>query len=55
MVAICRALYNGRYPMGAEPIKTLEFHYPMIQFLIFVIHLPVVSCTSFQQEIHRHF
>ena len=26
--------YNGSYTMMAKPIKTLELHYPMIQFLI---------------------
>ena len=35
MVAISRAWYNGSYTMAAEPIKTLELHYSMIQFLIF--------------------
>ena len=26
--------YNGSYTMMAKPMKTLELHYPMIQFLI---------------------
>ena len=33
-VAICRAWYNGVYTMTAKPIKTMEIHYPIIQFLI---------------------
>ena len=31
---ICRAWYNRSYTMMAKPMKTLELHYPMIQFLI---------------------
>ena len=34
MVANSRAWYNGSYTMAAEPIKSLELHYTMIQFLI---------------------
>ena len=34
MVAISRAWYNGSYTMAANPIKSLEMHYTMIQFLI---------------------
>ena len=34
MVAISRPWYNGSYTMAAKPIKTLELHYTMIQFLI---------------------
>ena len=34
MVAISRAWYNGSYTMAAKPIKCLEMHYTMIQFLI---------------------
>ena len=34
MVAIPRAWYNGSYTMAAKPIKFLELHYTMIQFLI---------------------
>ena len=34
MVAISRAWYNGSYTMAAKPIKSLEMHYTMIQFLI---------------------
>ena len=31
---IWRAWYNGSYTMMAKPIRALEFHYAMIQFLI---------------------
>ena len=34
MDAISRVRYNGSYTMAAKPIKTLELHYTMIQFLI---------------------
>ena len=34
MVAISRVWYNGSYTIAAKPIKTLELHYTMIQFLI---------------------
>ena len=30
----CRSWCNGSYTMMAKPMKTLELHYPMIQFLI---------------------
>ena len=34
MVAISWAWYNGSYTMAAKPIKSLEMHKTMIQFLI---------------------
>ena len=34
LVAISQPWYNGSYTMTAKPIKTLELHYIMIQFLI---------------------
>ena len=34
MVTIPRAWYNGSYTIAAKPIKFLELHYTMIQFLI---------------------
>ena len=30
----CRSWYNGSYTMMAQPMKTLDLHYPMIQFLV---------------------
>ena len=37
MDAISRVWYNGSYTIAAKPIKTLELHYTMIQFLIIVV------------------
>ena len=34
MVTFSWAWYNGSYTMAAKPIKSLELHYTMIQFLI---------------------
>ena len=34
MVTIPQAWYNGTYTMAAKPIKFLELHYTMTQFLI---------------------
>ena len=34
MDAISWVWYNGSYTIAAKPIKTLELHYSMIQFLI---------------------
>ena len=34
---IWSAWYNGSYTMMAKPIRALELHYPMIQFLIIPI------------------
>ena len=39
MVAISLAGYKGSYTMAAKPIKSLELHYTMIQFLIIVTPL----------------
>ena len=40
---MCGAWYNGSYTIAAKPIKTLELHYTMIQFLInimaYIYHL----------------
>ena len=34
MDAISRVWYNGSYTIAVKPIKTLELHYTLIQFLI---------------------
>ena len=34
MDVISRVWYNGSYTIAAKPIKTLELHYTIIQFLI---------------------
>ena len=40
MNAISRVWYNGSYTIATKPIKMLELHYTMIQFLIiFIIKL----------------
>ena len=36
MVAFFLAWYNGSYTIAAKPIKSLELHYTMIQFLIMI-------------------
>ena len=47
MVAISWPWYNGSYTMAAKPIKSLELHYTMIQFLImFVMLYKVVLSLS---------
>ena len=43
-----RAWYNGSYTMMAKPVKSLELHYPMIQFLIIrVINRATVARVMF--------
>ena len=37
MVANSRTWYNGSYTMATKPIKSLELHYTMNQFLIISI------------------
>ena len=40
IIVLTREWYNGSYTMAAEPIKSLELHYTMIQFLIIIsIHV----------------
>ena len=34
IIVLTWAWYNGSYTMAAEPVKSLELHYTMIQFLI---------------------
>ena len=48
MVAISRAWYNGSYTMAAKPIKSLEWHYTMIQFLIIrnLKPLCIIFCSA---------
>ena len=50
MVAISRVWYNGSYTTAAKPIKTLELHYTMIQFLIRknISHLGLQSMSEIQ-------
>ena len=37
MVAISQTWYNGSYTVAAKPIKSLELHYTMVQFLMKMI------------------
>ena len=37
MGAISRPWYNGSYTMAAKPIKSLELHYTMIEFVIMIV------------------
>ena len=39
IVAISRAWYNDSYTMASKPIKSLELHYTMIQFLMIRVYL----------------
>ena len=36
-IFVDHGINNGSYTMMAKPMKTLEIHYPMIQFLIMYI------------------
>ena len=41
-------VYDGSYTMMAKPMKTLELHYPMIQFLIILLIIHQIfslACT----------
>ena len=47
---ISRVWYNGSYTIAAKPIKTLELHYTMIQFLIIciiyhILYLIICGCN----------
>ena len=51
MVAISRTWYNGSYTITAKPIKFLELHYTIIQFLIIgVIELVIPLSTDFNHR-----
>ena len=39
IIVFTRAWYYGSYTMAAEPIKSLELHYTMIQFLITTVRI----------------
>ena len=53
MVAISRPWYNGSYTMAAKPIKSLELHYTMIQFLIIGIIPQFDHVIPFLVKSHR--
>ena len=48
IIVFTRAWYNGSYTMAAEPIKSLELHYTMIQFLI----KEIMSCVLFIKTVN---
>ena len=50
MVAISWAWYNGSYTMAAKPIKSLELHDTMIQFLINRPQNDVLKCSDLNME-----
>ena len=50
MAAISWPWYNGSYTMAAQPIKSLELHYTMIQFLI--IRVITFQCLKMQMVIN---
>jgi len=45
---ICRAWYNGSYTMATKPIKFLELHYAMTQFLIIRDIEVIISIQAFE-------
>ena len=47
---IWRAWYNGSYAIMAKPIRALELHYPMIQFLIINISGRTLNCDHYSKE-----
>ena len=53
MVTISWAWYNVSYTMAAKPIKCLELHYTMIQFLIACIIGNYISVHTFHIECQR--
>ena len=46
IVPISRAWYNGSYTMAAKPIRSLELHYTMIQFLIITNTLVIAILST---------
>ena len=44
---ICWAWYNGSYTMATKPIKFLELHYTMTQFLI-IQSIPLESVVQLE-------
>ena len=53
MVAISQLWYNGSYTIAAKPIKTLESHYTMIQFLIksVIVYLTIIPRARVGYEV----
>ena len=57
MFAISRSWYNGSYTMAAKPIKSLELHYTMIQFLIigFILIASSLEVRRKIYPVYRHY
>ena len=55
MVAISRPWYNCSYTMAAKPIKSLELHYTMMQFLIMLIMPCTLSIPQSPNSLVAHF
>ena len=53
---ICCAWYNGSYTMATKPIKFLELHYTMTQFLIVKYIKYIILDLIFSHDIfHVHY
>ena len=55
MVTFSWAWYNGSYTMAAKPIKSLELHYTVIQFLIIITRYArtsEISSWTWEDKIH---
>ena len=52
---ICRAWYNGSYTMATKPIKFLELHYTMTQFLINIYIFIYLLKTELRISDFQHF
>ena len=55
MVAISGPWYNSSYTMAAKPIKSLELHYTMIQFLIMRVITTVRILNILKGHCHGDF
>ena len=57
MVAVSWAWYNGSYTMAVKPIKFLELHYAMIQFLIpaCTLYSKYISCRRITVKYSKSF
>ena len=47
-----RGWYNGSYTMMVKPIRSLELHYPTIQFLINILYIRAVPVKSINRGYH---
>ena len=54
MEAISWVWYNGSHTIAAKPIKTLELHYTMIQFLIILISTRDTRISQWEESEAYH-